>query len=108
VREQKRVHWHYFDKARRDVAGSAEIRLENDDARLVAELRHMRREHADDEGNVHALFTETFTLKASRNADGLYDVDIISFDDQHYTQAQDHVVELGLGIFHARALDISI
>lgn len=108
VRERGRVHWHYFDKERQDIAGSAEIRLDDDGHTLVAELKHLRPDYEDDNGRIHTLFTETFHMRAIRSGKDKFKVQEIGFDGEIYHDPQKPVIELGLSIFHARALDISI
>jgi hypothetical protein len=53
------------------------------------------------------LYSETLYLHA-RRVGGRYDVTKIAFDGEEYAQPQKPVIELGLSLFHARALDISI
>src|SRR5690606_27824380 len=60
-------------------------------------------------GNVHAQFVETFHLLAERAArPGHYRVTRVAFDGDAYDNPQKAIMELALGVFHARALDISI
>lgn len=109
VREKGRVEWHYFDKSRNALAGSASIRLEDDGARLVAELRHIQENYEDDSGRKHAVYTETFHLVAVRAPrPGHYRIEKLAFDGADYEDPTKAVIELGLSVFHARALDISI
>src|SRR5688572_25789603 len=96
VREQNRIHWYYFDKGRKGLAGFAEIRLEDGGKRLIAELKHNRRNHEDDEGNIHPLFVETFYLCAERSFKGAYKVKKITLDKEDYNDPQKSVVELAL------------
>jgi hypothetical protein len=108
VREKNHIEWHYFDKARKDLAGFAEVRLEAGGQRLIAELKHTRENYEDDNGDVHATFTESFYLHAVRTGKDRYTVVKVAFDGEEYKDPARNIVELGLGIFHARALDISI
>jgi hypothetical protein len=109
ARERKHIEWHYFDKARPDIAGFARVRLEDDGCRLFAELRHGRENYEDDKGELHARFVETFHLEAARAPySRRFRVIRIAFDGETYEDPPRAVVELGLGVFHARALDISI
>jgi hypothetical protein len=102
------VHWHYFDKTRRTIAGKAEIRLEDGGDRLVAELTHTRENHTDEDGKLHALYTETFHMKAARAGGNKYRVTDIGFDGEKFRNPPRAMAELGLSLFHARALDISM
>ncbi len=107
VREKKQVEWHYFDKSRNILAGSASIRLEGE--KLVAELRQMHENFEDDHGKHHASYTETFYLVAVQSKrPGYYRIEKIAFDGEDYEDPTKAVIELGLSVFHARALDISI
>lgn len=109
VRERKNIEWHYFDNNKADLAGFADIRLENNDKRLIAELKRTRENYEDDHGQLHSHFDESFRLIAERvPATDEYKVTEIAFDGDVYINPPSSVVELGLSIFHARALDISI
>ncbi len=109
VKERNRMEWHYFDKKKNALAGFAEIRLEAGGERLVAEMSHLRENYADDEGKVHAEYIESFHLVAERTArPGHYRIVKISLDGDDYPTPSKSIVELGLSVFHARALDISI
>jgi hypothetical protein len=108
VREKRRIEWHYFDRKRNALAGSASIRLEAGGERLVAELKHIRENYEDDSGKTHALYEESFFLHAERTGAGQYRVIKIAFDESEYLQPQKSVIELGLSVFHSRALDISV
>ena len=109
VRERGRIEWHYFDKARNGLAGFAEIRLEAGGERLIAEMKHIKENYEDDQGKVHPIYTESFYLYAERTARaGHYRVNKISLDGADYSNPQKGIIELGLSVFHARALDISI
>lgn len=107
IKEKGALRWHYFDKARRDIAGFAEIRLMDGGARLVAELLHTRRNHRDEDGVFHAEYQESFFLHAERRA-AYFVVTKIAFDGAEYGHPDRRIVELGLSLFHSRALDISI
>ena len=109
VREKGRMEWHYFDKKKNALAGFAEIRLDAGGERLTAEMRHLRHNYSDDEGRFHSAYTETFFLHAERTArPGHYRVTKLSLDGDDYPNPAKGIVELGLSVFHARALDISI
>ncbi|MEZ0262097.1 MAG: hypothetical protein ACAH80_13900 [Alphaproteobacteria bacterium] len=109
AREKGRMEWHYFDRKKNALAGFAEIRLEAGGERLVAEMRHIRENHTDDNGRTHAEYTESFYFHAERTArPAHYRVTKISLDGDDYSQPQKAIVELGLSVFHARALDISV
>jgi hypothetical protein len=108
VRERNRIEWHYFDKAFNDLAGYAEVKLEAGGQRLVADLRHTRENYEDDHGCVHAQFEETFHMIAERAGPERYKISAVSFDGEEHVDPSGATVELALGIFHARALDISI
>lgn len=108
VKEKRRIEWHYFDKKKNALAGSASIRLEAGGERLVAELKHIRENYEDDNGKTHPLYEESFFLHAERMSGGQYRVIKIAFDESEYLQPQKSVIELGLSVFHSRALDISV
>ena len=109
VREKGRMEWHYFDKKKNALAGFAEIRLEAGGERLTAEMRHLRHNYSDDTGKLHPEYTETFYMYAERTArPGHYRITKISLDGDDYANPAKGIVELGLSVFHARALDISI
>lgn len=109
AREKGRMEWHYFDRKKNALAGFAEIRLEAGGERLVAEMRHIRENHTDDDGKTHSTYTESFYFHAERTArPAHYRVTKISLDGDDYNQPQKGIVELGLSVFHARALDISV
>ena len=105
--ERRTMSWHYFDRASDEMAGFAEVSLLDNGNRLVAELKHNRRNYDDDRGHTHACFTESFYLHAERTGTR-YRVTKICFDGDEYNHPQKGIVELGLSIFHSRALDISI
>ena len=109
VREKGRMEWHYFDKDKNALAGFAEIRLDSGGERLTAEMRHLRYNYSDDQGKLHPEYTETFFMHAERTArPGHFRITKISLDGDDYTNPAKGIVELGLSVFHARALDISI
>lgn len=107
TKEKGRLGWHYFDKVEQEVAGFAEIRLINGGQALVAELQRQRHNYEDDAGTVHPTYSESFYLHAEKTGGG-YKVTKIAFDGEEYSAPQKPIVELGLSIFHARALEISI
>jgi len=109
ARERGRIEWHYFDKQKNGLAGYAEIRLEAGGERLIAEMKHIKENYEDDTGKLHPVYTESFYLYAERTARaGYYRVNKISLDGDDYANPQKGVIELGLSVFHARALEISI
>lgn len=105
--EKGRISWHYFDTEESEMAGSAEIKMIDGGNALTAELKHLRRNYEDDAGRVHSAYEESFYLHAEKNG-AYYNVTKIAFDGEEYSHPQKAVVELGLSIFYARALDISI
>lgn len=107
TKETGRIRWHYFDKARHEIGGFAEIELLEGGKFLIAELKHLRTDYEDDAGKVHAAYVETFYLHAEKTALH-YRITKIAFDGEEYAQPSKAIIELGLSIFHARALDISI
>ncbi len=90
------------------MAGFAEVRLEAGAQRLFADLKHIRENYEDDHGNLHDSFVESFSLEAVRVGKDQYEVVRVSFDGAEYPNPERNIVELGLSIFHSRALDISI
>jgi hypothetical protein len=109
VKTRGRIEWHYFDSAADAPAGFAEIRLGAGGAHLIAELKHIKENYEDDTGTRHPTYTESFYLYAERTENaGHYRIKKISFDGEDYSNPAKGVIELGLSLFHARALDISI
>lgn len=109
VKEKGRLSWHYFDDAKKDLAGAAEIRLEDGGERLIAELKHIRTNYEDDNGGIHAKHTDTVYFAAERTArPGHYRVTKLVFDGEEYEKPRQSVIELALSIFHAKALEISL
>lgn len=109
VREKGDISWHYFDAAKNRIAGAAEIRLEAGGERLIAELKHIRENVEDDNGKTHPVYVDNFFMAAERTArPGHYRIIRMAFDGEVYDKPKQNIVELGLGIFHARALDISL
>jgi hypothetical protein len=109
VEEKCRVEWHFFSKDKRDLAGAASVRLEHGGDRLIAELKRTHDTFEDDNGQVHANYTDSFYLAAERTArPGHYRITTLSFDGTVYDRPRKAVVELALSMFHAKALDISI
>ena len=107
AKEKGSLRWHYFDRANNETSGFAEIRLIDGGRHLIAELRHLRHDYEDDAGKTHPIYTESFYLHAERSGTR-YKVTKIAFDGEEYSSPQKSIVELGLSIFHARALEISI
>jgi hypothetical protein len=107
VRERGAIHWHYFNKDQSDIAGFAEIKLIEKGMHLIAELKNICHDYEDDAGHRHPVYTESFYLHAE-NIGGKYNVTKISIDDGDFVHPEKSVIELGLSLFHARALNISI
>ena len=108
VREKLRLQWHYCDTDTGAVAGFADIRLEAGGERLVAELQAVRNDDEQVQSPDHAA-EDRFYLMAERTArPNYFRVLHIGFDGETYTRPSRGVVELGLSLFHAKALDISI
>ena len=107
TKEKGHMSWHYFDQDSKEIAGYADVRFIDGDKRLIAEQQHLRRNYEDDHGVVHASYVESFYLHAEKIG-AHYKVTKIAFDDEEYQHQQKSIVELGLSIFHSRALDISI
>lgn len=105
TKEKGQMRWHYFDGAQNEVGGFAEVRLLDNENTLVAEMKQLR--HRDDETADERFYTESLFLHA-RRAGSRYEVTKIAFDGEEYSLPQKSIIELGLSIFHARALDISI
>jgi hypothetical protein len=107
TKEKSFMRWHYFDKNDEEIGGFAEVRLVDGGAGLIAEMKHLRNGSVDDtDGQPHA-YAESFYMYAQR-VGAHYKVTKIAFDGEEYPHPQKSVIELGLSIFHARALDISI
>ncbi|MDE2337165.1 MAG: hypothetical protein KGL10_07625 [Alphaproteobacteria bacterium] len=105
TRERGQIRWHYFDRHDAAAGGFAEVRLLDGGATLVAELRQWR--SCAIEGDPAGDDVESLYLHARRDG-SRYAVTKIAFDGEEYPHPQKSVIELGLSIFHARALDISI
>lgn len=109
VEERGRIEWHYFTGDRRETASFAEVRMEAAGERLVAELKQVRENAEDDDGNIQPQRTDRFFLYAERTArPEHYRVTRIVLDGIEHAKPSKAVCELGLSVFHARALDISI
>lgn len=109
VEETEHVRWSYFKTKNTEIAGFAEIRLEDDGQRLVAELRHWKQDTTGNHDPDTDRAWESFYLHAVRpTPDGRFTVTRLSFDDEDYTYPAKAIVELGASVFHARALEISI
>ena len=108
TKEKGQIRWHYFDKKSDSVGGFAEVRILDGGDSLVAEMKHMRPRTDNDEGGSDSLvYTESLYLYARRTG-ARYSVTKVAFDGEEYPHPQRAIIELGLSIFHARALDISI
>lgn len=109
LRDKRRLEWYYFDKATNQLAGFAEVRLEAGGEFLVAELKRYDESPADKKGKRQERFEDSFFLYAERTArPEHYRITRMSFDGQDYGHPTRPIVEMGLGVFHGRALDISI
>lgn len=108
VKHRNRIEWHYFDETFTDLAGYAEVRLEEEGRRLVVEQSRTRENYEDDHGNIHAQYEETFSMTAEHVGEDLYRVTNLSYDGNAWDTPPVPMVELALSVFHARALDISI
>ncbi|MBI3441710.1 MAG: hypothetical protein HY052_07945 [Proteobacteria bacterium] len=107
TKDKGHMRWHYFDKDNNEIAGFAEVTLLEGGKRLVAELQHLRHNYEDEMRQVHDQYSESFYMHAERT--GMhYKVTKIAFDGEEYAHPQKSVIELGLSLFHSRALDISI
>jgi hypothetical protein len=121
AKEKGQMRWHYFDKTS-DASGGgsggyAEVRLLDDGKSLVAEMKHLRPAAEDDDaesliddetGAAEKIYSESLYLYAQRTHGARYTVTKIAFDGEEYPHPRKSIIELGLSIFHARALDISI
>lgn len=109
VKEKRRIEWHYFDAEKTSIAGHAEIRLEAGGERLIAEINRTCEDFEDDHGKIHAVYDDRFFLAAERTArPDHYRITALIFDGIQYERPTKAVIELGLSIFHARALDTSM
>lgn len=106
--ERKSIRWSYADDLDPSVHGFAEVRLESSDRFLTAELRHHRKNFEDDLGIIHPFHAESFYLQARRVDDSSqFRISLLSFDGRTYDLRQSAMIELGLSLFHGRAVDIS-
>lgn len=112
AREKPRLEWYYFsdtkDGAGSEIAGYADIRFDMGGERLVAELKAPRSEDEID-ASPDAATHDRFHMVAERTARPFYfRITEMSFDGETYTRPSKAIIELGLSLFHAKALDISI
>jgi hypothetical protein len=107
AREKGSLRWHSFDKDKSEITSFAEIRVIDDGRRLIAELQRLRHNYEDDAGTVHPVYIETFYMHAEAIGEK-FKVTKVAFDGEEYADPQRSIIELGLSIFHSRALDISI
>lgn len=112
AREKPRLEWYYFsdakDGAGSEIAGYADIRFDMGGERLVAELKAPRSEDEID-ASPDAATHDRFHMVAERTARPFYfRITEMSFDGEAYTRPSKAIIELGLSLFHAKALDISI
>lgn len=108
VAETGSVKWHYMDTRDQDVGGFADVRLDNSGRGLTVELRHWKKDFENDEGEIQSRHTESFLLTARRLGDSdLFRITGISFDGTEYNADDAAMIELGCGIFHARAVEIN-
>ena len=107
TKEKGHIRWHYFDKMNDEIGGFAEVRLVDGDNVLVAEMKHLHRDYEDDMGAQHRTYEESFYLQAQKV--GMhYKIVKLVLDGEEYLHPQKSIIELGMSIFHSRALDISI
>jgi hypothetical protein len=112
AKEKGQMRWHYFDKssddANSELGGYAEVRLLDGGDGLIAEMKQLRNVMVDDGASgAEKLYSESLYLYARRTGTR-YAVTKIAFDGEEYPHPRKSIIELGLSIFHARALDISI
>jgi len=108
AREKPRLEWYYFDETGSEIAGYADIRFDLGGERLVAELKAPRTAEEIDTAP-DAATHDRFHMVAERTARPFYfRITEITFDGETYTRPSKAIIELGLSLFHARALDISI
>lgn len=106
--ERKSIRWSYADELDPSIHGFAEARLESGDRFLTAELRHHRKNFEDDLGIIHPFHAESFYLQARRDDDtDTFRISLLSFDGRTYDLRQSAMIELGLSLFHSRAVEIS-
>lgn len=101
AKEKGHLCWHYFDRTDDEAGGFAAVRLTEGGKYLIAE---MGRSRTVEDG----IGGESFYLCAERIGASQYRVAKIAFDGEEYPHPPKSVIELGLSVFHARALDISI
>jgi hypothetical protein len=108
TKERGQMRWHYFDRTNDEMGGFAEVRLLDGGASLIAEMKQLRQVTVDDGvGAAERKYAESLYLYARRTGTR-YAVTKVAFDGEEYQHPPKSVIELGLSIFHARALDISI
>lgn len=109
AKEKGRIEWHYFNEDKTSIAGRAEIRIEAGGERLIAEINRTCANYEDDEGRLHAVYDDRFYLAAERTArPNHYRITVLTFDGIQYERPTKAVIELGLSIFHARALNTNM
>ncbi len=108
LEERKSMRWTYADDMDPSIHGFAEARLESNGRFLTAELRHHRKDYEDDLGIIHPFHAESFYLQARRIEDSnTFRISLLSFDGRTYDLRQSAMIELGLSLFHGRAVEIS-
>ncbi len=106
--ERQSIKWAYTDALDPGIHGFAEVRLEGNGKFLTAELRHHRKNYEDDLGILHPFHAENFYLQARRiDETDVFRITLLSFDGRTYDLRQSAMIELGLSLFHSRAVEIS-
>lgn len=103
--EQKSLRWHYTDSNNPALGGFAEARLIEDGRYLTVNLAHRL---MDDEDGTEEERLETVQIEARRIGDSdTYRITKLSFDGSDFEADNDAMLQLGTGLFYARALHIN-
>jgi len=106
--EKDSIRWNYMDASDPSIGGFADARMEADGHYLTVELRHLKKNYEDDNGRIHSQKIDSFTLKARRLGNSeLFRISEIEFDGKDYDPNDTAMIELGMGIFYSRAIEIN-
>ena len=106
--EKNSIKWQYVDARNDENGGFAHAEFDAEKRFLTVSLRHIRTSTTDEIGTLYDKKEETFALKARRIGDSdTFRVIEISFDGTDYAADDTAMIELGCGIFYARAIEIN-
>jgi|GEM_PF-976291 hypothetical protein len=106
--EQKSLRWHYTDSTNAALGGVAEARLDEDGRYLSVNLVHRLMEADMDTDGTEEERLETVQIEARRIGDSqTYRITKLGFDGTDFAADNDAMLQLGTGLFYARALHIN-